>query len=149
MSYSGNVLSVALFFSQGVLITWTKRFKASGVEGADVVKLLNKAIKKRGVNCTLLLDFFKKLCRSKLVVLCQRAPFTSPAWAWDVNDGANLLSCVKMRCFVVCWGSGAVAVLLWGSCDFPRSTKLRSGLVLTTFSNFVTLQTLRKSCPFQ
>lgn len=34
---------------QGVLITWTKRFKASGVEGADVVKLLDKAIKKRGV----------------------------------------------------------------------------------------------------
>lgn len=59
MSYIGNVLSMALFFCQGVLITWTKRFKASGVEGADVVKLLNKAIKKRGVNCTLLLDFFK------------------------------------------------------------------------------------------
>uniref|UniRef100_A0A674IE67 Hexokinase-2 n=1 Tax=Terrapene triunguis TaxID=2587831 RepID=A0A674IE67_9SAUR len=35
---------------EGILITWTKRFKASGVEGADVVKLLNKAIKKRGVN---------------------------------------------------------------------------------------------------
>lgn len=34
---------------QAVLITWTKRFKASGVEGADVVKLLDKAIKKRGV----------------------------------------------------------------------------------------------------
>uniref|UniRef100_A0A803T010 hexokinase n=1 Tax=Anolis carolinensis TaxID=28377 RepID=A0A803T010_ANOCA len=34
---------------EGILITWTKRFKASGVEGADVVKLLNKAIKKRGV----------------------------------------------------------------------------------------------------
>uniref|UniRef100_A0A674IAW7 Hexokinase-2 n=1 Tax=Terrapene triunguis TaxID=2587831 RepID=A0A674IAW7_9SAUR len=33
---------------EGILITWTKRFKASGVEGADVVKLLNKAIKKRG-----------------------------------------------------------------------------------------------------
>ncbi|XP_013925527.1 PREDICTED: hexokinase-1 [Thamnophis sirtalis] len=33
---------------EGVLITWTKRFKASGVEGADVVNLLNKAIKKRG-----------------------------------------------------------------------------------------------------
>uniref|UniRef100_A0A671L000 hexokinase n=1 Tax=Sinocyclocheilus anshuiensis TaxID=1608454 RepID=A0A671L000_9TELE len=31
-----------------VLLTWTKRFKASGVEGMDVVKLLNKAIKKRG-----------------------------------------------------------------------------------------------------
>uniref|UniRef100_A0A8D2N8S9 hexokinase n=1 Tax=Zonotrichia albicollis TaxID=44394 RepID=A0A8D2N8S9_ZONAL len=33
---------------EGFLITWTKRFKASGVEGADVVRLLNKAIKKRG-----------------------------------------------------------------------------------------------------
>ncbi|KAG8507413.1 Hexokinase-1 [Galemys pyrenaicus] len=33
---------------EAILITWTKRFKASGVEGADVVKLLNKAIKKRG-----------------------------------------------------------------------------------------------------
>ncbi|XP_005915171.1 hexokinase-1 [Haplochromis burtoni] len=33
---------------EGFLITWTKRFKASGVEGMDVVQLLNKAIKKRG-----------------------------------------------------------------------------------------------------
>uniref|UniRef100_A0A2K5S3I8 hexokinase n=1 Tax=Cebus imitator TaxID=2715852 RepID=A0A2K5S3I8_CEBIM len=33
---------------EAVLITWTKRFKASSVEGADVVKLLNKATKKRG-----------------------------------------------------------------------------------------------------
>lgn len=34
---------------QAILITWTKRFKASGVEGTDVVKLLEKAIKKHGV----------------------------------------------------------------------------------------------------
>uniref|UniRef100_A0A8C4NVK3 hexokinase n=1 Tax=Dicentrarchus labrax TaxID=13489 RepID=A0A8C4NVK3_DICLA len=33
---------------EAVLLTWTKKFKASGVEGMDVVKLLNKAIKKRG-----------------------------------------------------------------------------------------------------
>ncbi|CAB1428484.1 unnamed protein product [Pleuronectes platessa] len=33
---------------EGYLITWTKRFKAGGVEGMDVVKLLTKAIKKRG-----------------------------------------------------------------------------------------------------
>ncbi|XP_029950146.1 hexokinase-1-like isoform X3 [Salarias fasciatus] len=33
---------------EAVLVTWTKKFKASGVEGADVVKLLNKAIQKRG-----------------------------------------------------------------------------------------------------
>ncbi|KAK5873838.1 hypothetical protein PBY51_018841 [Eleginops maclovinus] len=34
--------------AEGFLVTWTKRFKASGVEGMDVVNLLNKAIKKRG-----------------------------------------------------------------------------------------------------
>uniref|UniRef100_A0A7N6BVB8 Hexokinase-2 n=1 Tax=Anabas testudineus TaxID=64144 RepID=A0A7N6BVB8_ANATE len=34
---------------EAVLLTWTKKFKASGVEGMDVVKLLNKAIKKRGL----------------------------------------------------------------------------------------------------
>uniref|UniRef100_A0A8C6U2J4 hexokinase n=1 Tax=Neogobius melanostomus TaxID=47308 RepID=A0A8C6U2J4_9GOBI len=33
---------------EAVLLTWTKKFKANGVEGMDVVKLLNKAIKKRG-----------------------------------------------------------------------------------------------------
>lgn len=41
--------SLSHCLSQAILITWTKRFKASGVEGTDVVKLLNKAIKKRGV----------------------------------------------------------------------------------------------------
>ncbi|XP_044515112.1 hexokinase-1 isoform X1 [Gracilinanus agilis] len=34
--------------NEAILITWTKRFKVSGVEGSDVVQLLNKAIKKRG-----------------------------------------------------------------------------------------------------
>ncbi|CAB1338581.1 unnamed protein product [Coregonus sp. 'balchen'] len=34
--------------NESYLLTWTKRFKASGVEGMDVVALLNKAIKKRG-----------------------------------------------------------------------------------------------------
>uniref|UniRef100_A0A4W3JSF4 hexokinase n=1 Tax=Callorhinchus milii TaxID=7868 RepID=A0A4W3JSF4_CALMI len=33
---------------ESILITWTKGFKASGVEGSDVVKLLRKAIDKRG-----------------------------------------------------------------------------------------------------
>ncbi len=41
---------ITIVFLQAVLLTWTKRFKASGVEGMDVVKLLNKAIKKRGVS---------------------------------------------------------------------------------------------------
>lgn len=42
--------AITIVFVQAVLLTWTKRFKASGVEGMDVVKLLNKAIKKRGVS---------------------------------------------------------------------------------------------------
>uniref|UniRef100_A0A8C2XAG8 Hexokinase-2 n=1 Tax=Cyclopterus lumpus TaxID=8103 RepID=A0A8C2XAG8_CYCLU len=33
---------------EAVLLTWTKKFRASGVEGMDVVNLLNRAIKKRG-----------------------------------------------------------------------------------------------------
>ncbi|EPY83755.1 hexokinase-1 [Camelus ferus] len=37
-----------VYYCSAILITWTKRFKASGVEGTDVVKLLEKAIKKRG-----------------------------------------------------------------------------------------------------
>lgn len=49
--YGVALLNIAVLFHQGILITWTKRFKASGVEGADVVRLLNKAIKKRGVSC--------------------------------------------------------------------------------------------------
>uniref|UniRef100_A0A4W5RPC7 hexokinase n=1 Tax=Hucho hucho TaxID=62062 RepID=A0A4W5RPC7_9TELE len=36
--------------NESYLLTWTKRFKASGVEGMDIVTLLNKAIKKRGVD---------------------------------------------------------------------------------------------------
>ncbi|CAF90567.1 unnamed protein product, partial [Tetraodon nigroviridis] len=38
---------------EAVLLTWTKKFKASGVEGMDVVQLLNRAIKKRGVSVRL------------------------------------------------------------------------------------------------
>ncbi|XP_029916093.1 hexokinase-2 isoform X1 [Myripristis murdjan] len=33
---------------ESILVSWTKGFKASGVEGKDVVSLLRKAIKKRG-----------------------------------------------------------------------------------------------------
>ena len=32
------------------LVTWTKGFKCSGVEGEDVVKLLQEAIARRGVS---------------------------------------------------------------------------------------------------
>lgn len=45
-----SIQSALLFvLHKAVLLTWTKRFKAGGVEGMDVVQLLNRAIKKRGV----------------------------------------------------------------------------------------------------
>lgn len=36
--------------SQGILLNWTKGFKASGAEGNNVVGLLRDAIKRRGVS---------------------------------------------------------------------------------------------------
>lgn len=52
---AGDEQSVTVWLVlQAVLLTWTKRFKASGVEGMDVVQLLNKAIKKRGVSSHLM-----------------------------------------------------------------------------------------------
>lgn len=89
MSYGCILLNVAVLFYQGILITWTKRFKASGVEGADVVRLLNKAIKKRGVNCT----YFSFLAVSHL---CQGPLFMSLTWADGLSGGGALLSCMKM-----------------------------------------------------
>lgn len=35
---------------QGILLNWTKGFKASGAEGNNVVGLLRDAIKRRGVS---------------------------------------------------------------------------------------------------
>lgn len=52
VSFKVSLMKVLVF--QAVLLTWTKKFRASGVEGMDVVKLLNKAIKKRGVGFSLL-----------------------------------------------------------------------------------------------
>lgn len=92
VSYGFILLNVAVLFYQGFLITWTKRFKASGVEGADVVRLLNKAIKKRGVNCT----SFSLLAVSQL---CQGPLFMLPTCAGGLSGGGALLPCMKMRGF--------------------------------------------------
>lgn len=46
MSPPSSPLAVPL---QSILVTWTKGFKCSSVEGRDVVSLLRKSIKKRGV----------------------------------------------------------------------------------------------------
>lgn len=76
MSYGFMLLNAAVLFYQGILITWTKRFKASGVEGADVVRLLNKAIKKRGVSCT---NFSFFSCVS---ALSGATPHVAPLTRW-------------------------------------------------------------------
>jgi hypothetical protein len=42
---------VTLFFCpQSTLISWTKGFRCSGVEGQDVVQLLRDAIQRQGVS---------------------------------------------------------------------------------------------------
>lgn len=48
MGQSHRILLVPLLF-QGILITWTKGFKATDCVGNDVVTLLREAIKRREV----------------------------------------------------------------------------------------------------
>lgn len=45
-----NQCSFPLSFFQSFLVSWTKGFKSSGVEGKDVVTLIRKAIQRRGVS---------------------------------------------------------------------------------------------------
>lgn len=135
MSYGFILLNVAVLFCQGILITWTKRFKASGVEGADVVRLLNKAIKKRGVSCT----SFSFLAVSQL---CQGPLFIWLPWvvvelcflAWKWVGLLGKWSGVR----VVVWK-------LWFSLQH-RTQLLCHGFLLATSSDFITLQKLKKCC---
>lgn len=41
---------IPLFCPQSTLISWTKGFRCSGVEGQDVVQLLRDAIERQGVS---------------------------------------------------------------------------------------------------
>lgn len=43
------VLTGSEFLPQGVLLSWTKKFKARGVQDTDVVSRLTKALKKHKV----------------------------------------------------------------------------------------------------
>lgn len=42
--------AILLFCPQSTLISWTKGFRCSGVEGQDVVQLLRDAIQRQGVS---------------------------------------------------------------------------------------------------
>ena len=48
VEFCGSQYSLVLF--QSFLVSWTKGFKSSGVEGKDVVTLIRKAIQRRGVS---------------------------------------------------------------------------------------------------
>lgn len=116
--YVFMLLNVAVLFSQGFLITWTKRFKASGVEGADVVRLLNKAIKKRGVSCT----SFPFLAVSQL---CQ-GPVT-PLSRWSSAFLPEKWNSVRIAVCMLWFSSQHRAELLCRgfACDFITLPKLK------------------------
>lgn len=57
--------------ASGVLVRWTKGFCAKGVEGKNVVKLLNKSLRKAG------------LCNSKIVVLANDTVSTLVARSYE------------------------------------------------------------------
>lgn len=133
------IVNVAVLFYQGILITWTKRFKASGVEGADVVKLLNKAIKKRGVNCT---SFSWDLLISALSGTTLHVTHLSrwSGWWWSsafLHENVALLE-----------KQGGVRVVVWKLwfSSQHRTELLCRGFSLATFSDFITLQKLKKCC---
>lgn len=54
-----------VIFVQGILLKWTKGFKASGCEGQDVITLLKDAVRRRQVSKHVR-DFFKKCDLSML-----------------------------------------------------------------------------------
>ena len=49
MMTESRSMSLCWLFPQGILLNWTKGFKASGAEGNNIVGLLRDAIKRRGV----------------------------------------------------------------------------------------------------
>ena len=57
--------------SSGILIKWTKGFKASGVEGKDVIKLLNEALSR------------KNLLNTQIVALCNDTVSTLVAKGYE------------------------------------------------------------------
>uniref|UniRef100_A0A672GPS5 Hexokinase-2 n=1 Tax=Salarias fasciatus TaxID=181472 RepID=A0A672GPS5_SALFA len=72
---------------EGYLVTWTKRFKASGVEGMDVVKLLNKAIKKRGVSTGTNACYMEELRHIDLVEGDEGRMCVNTEWGAFGDDG--------------------------------------------------------------
>uniref|UniRef100_A0A8C7YQ92 Hexokinase-2 n=1 Tax=Oryzias sinensis TaxID=183150 RepID=A0A8C7YQ92_9TELE len=73
---------------EAVLLTWTKKFRASGVEGMDVVKLLNKAIKKRGVRTGTNACYMEELRHIDLVEGDEGRMCINTEWGAFGDDGS-------------------------------------------------------------
>uniref|UniRef100_A0A6Q2YJ06 Hexokinase-2 n=1 Tax=Esox lucius TaxID=8010 RepID=A0A6Q2YJ06_ESOLU len=73
---------------EAVLLTWTKKFKVSGVEGMDVVKLLNKAIKKRGVSTGTNACYMEELRHIDLVEGDEGRMCINTEWGAFGDDGS-------------------------------------------------------------
>uniref|UniRef100_A0A8C5CQV1 hexokinase n=1 Tax=Gadus morhua TaxID=8049 RepID=A0A8C5CQV1_GADMO len=74
--------------NEAVLVTWTKKFKVSGVEGMDVVKLLNKAIKKRGVSTGTNACYMEELRHMDLVEGDEGRMCINTEWGAFGDDGS-------------------------------------------------------------
>lgn len=76
---------------QGILVTWTKGFKATDCEGEDVVELLRDAIKRKEVNtdrkCSILIaSFGRVITHEELWQRSRRFPNTDLALALRILE---------------------------------------------------------------
>lgn len=93
----------------GVLRTWTKSFKTTGVEGEDAVQMLRDAFKRRGENpvevVAILNDTTGSVCihsQTYYTLLPQHQPFSISITfqlAVDLRLMSNVLGCV---CMCIC-----------------------------------------------
>lgn len=80
--------------AQGILLNWTKGFKASGAEGNNVVGLLRDAIKRRGVRRPLA----PRRLRASVPAPCpHRVPWVPRERRWGRAVHTRVCACTCMR----------------------------------------------------
>uniref|UniRef100_A0A8C7M1E4 Hexokinase-2 n=1 Tax=Oncorhynchus mykiss TaxID=8022 RepID=A0A8C7M1E4_ONCMY len=73
---------------ESILVSWTKGFKSHGVEGRDVVSLLRKAIKKRGVSTGTNACYMEEMRHLELVEGDEGRMCVNMEWGAFGDDGA-------------------------------------------------------------
>eukprot|EP00961_Rhodomonas_salina_P231189 3122915-Rhodomonas_salina.1 len=128
--------------NHGTLIRWTKGFNASGVEGADVVALLQKALKVNAAACARLQSELPRLTWRLLVGArrardCRRA---RERHCRNVDDHRNQVSCaVRLRARKNA-KSGCDASMLRAG----RQPKAAVGVILGTGTNACYVEKIEK-----